>query len=487
MPAELWYKIMTVLSKLSGLAVCLLLFLSFASLSLCETLPTPYDEWQMENKDGVISQSSGVIRLSTNGGGEYPYSNYPSMFLYKEFAPTEDFTFSVEVNANTLESCTILLRRETPIIGVLDGVTFEFGYHHAEGVFLTARNYSGWTSNEIAQGDPHVWYTMRLTVTQSPYTITTAVYDENGSCLGLHSASDVDFKFEDIKYIGFGVWGYNPADYSFRNVQAPEGSQGIMNQTASSISISAVCSPKIGSTVDISGVLRESNSTPLSNKTVVLSYNFPGLNSWIPISSDLTDENGTYCVQWINSASGTFTLKAQWAGDSATKGISNTTSLSFLPYKNQQIFTFESNSTVSGLVFNNATSTLTFNVTGPSDTSGFVRAVIAKSMLSDGANLQTSIDGRQLNYTVSSTEDSWVYYFTYSHSTHQISMHLASEASEQSPVNMIILGAVIAVFTGILGAIVYSFSRKSNPTKHLMTQTINSLVSSYRFPAYLGY
>ena len=81
---------------------------------------------------------------------------------------------------------------------------------------------------------------------------------------------------------------------------------------------------------------------------------FWSIDSWIPISSGLTDEQGNYNIQWINSASGTFTLKTEWSGESPFIGVSNTTTLSFLPYQNKQVFLFESNSTVYDLAFNNA-------------------------------------------------------------------------------------------------------------------------------------
>jgi hypothetical protein len=134
---------------------------------------------------------------------------------------------------------------------------------------------------------------------------------------------------------------------------------------------------------------------------------------------------------------------------------------SFLPTQNQQTFIFESKSTVTALAFDNQTSTLTSNVTGPSNTTGYVRATIAKSLLANGENLQIYLDGKQLNYTVTSTGDSWVYYFNYSHSTHQISMHLVEGAAANQPiVNETILIAIIAVFGVILGVSVYSFNRR---------------------------
>jgi hypothetical protein len=126
-----------------------------------------------------------------------------------------------------------------------------------------------------------------------------------------------------------------------------------------SISISTESnSANAGSAVNVFGTLTDSDNKPLQNRTVVLSYTFSGAASWIPISSGLTDEQGNYIIQWINSASGTFTLKTEWDGDSTYIGTSNTTTLSFVPCQNQHIFLIESNSTVQALSFNNETSVL---------------------------------------------------------------------------------------------------------------------------------
>jgi hypothetical protein len=230
-----------------------------------------------------------------------------------------------------------------------------------------------------------------------------------------------------------------------------------------SISISAESMSTIaGSAVSVFGTLTDSDNKPLQNKTVVLSYTFSGAVYWIPISSALTNEQGNYIIQWINSASGTFSLKTEWSGESPFIGVSNTTTLSFLPYQNKQVFLFESNSTVYDLAFNNQTSTLSFNVTGPSGTTGYVIATISKALLANGENLQVYMDGNQLNYSVDSTLNSWVITFNYSHSTHQIKIYLESNVYSTQPTgNLVILIVVIALFCTFLGVVIrFGFDNK---------------------------
>jgi hypothetical protein len=438
---------------LFGLIGISLLFLTLIQASQCEVQSPISNGWQVEDQGGYYSDANNTLRLWSNGG-----IDCPSISLFKQIKPNTDFSFSVQVNAQSPESCGIFIKRNLPIAGNFAGFNFEYG-HYGEGSFLLARNStnytdsqdimavtSSWIASQVAYGDSKVWYTMQLNVSSTPFTITTSVLNENGSLIGSLSTSDIyNFTFEDINFIGLTVWGFSPADYLFRNIQDPF-------DNPADISIGSESSSTIaGSAVNVFGTLSDSKGIPLQNKTVVLSYTFQGADSWIPISSGFTDKLGKYNIQWINGASGTFTLKTEWKGDSIFNEASNTTSLSFLPIQNQQTFFFESNSTIYALAFNNETSTLSFNVTGPTGTTGYVKASIPKSLLTNGENLQVYLDGNQLNYSVSAFGDSWVFIFNYSHSTHQISLHLKTNSSPTQPGgNIIILIAIVALFGTVL-------------------------------------
>ncbi len=453
---------------LLGLLIMSLLILSLTQLSVSQT-PSSLAGWQVDNGGGFYSESNGIIRLWSNGGNDSIYNGGPYIGLYKQIKPTGDFSFSVQVNAQIMESCSINLRGSLPTAGKAEGVNFEFG-HYGQGVFLLARNtnYSfnqpffqnatAWTANQITSGDSNTWYTMQLNVTSTPFLVTASVFDENGVLMGSSSFSDIsNFTFQDINYVGLHVWGYSPSEYLFRDIQ-----DSFANSSSITISTDS-SSATAGSAVNVYGTLYDANGLPLQNRTVVLSYTFPGADAWIPVSSALTDEEGNYAIQWVNSASGTFTLKAEWSGDLAYLSASNTTTLSFLPYQTQQVFLVESNSTINGLAFNNETSTLSFNVTGPPGTTGYVKATISKSLLTNGENLQVLIDGKQLNYTVASEANSWVITFNYHHSTHQISIHLQAEAATAQPLgNTVIFIAVVAVLGVILAVGIRSFFSRKN-------------------------
>ena len=78
------------------------------------------------------------------------------------------------------------------------------------------------------------------------------------------------------------------------------------------------------------------------------------------------------------------------------------------------------------------------------------------------------LDGKQLNYSVTSTVDSWVVALNYSHSTHQISIHLETDVSSTLPVgNIVILIVIIALFGSILAVETkFWFGRKEKAAKN---------------------
>lgn len=254
-------------------------------------------------------------------------------------------------------------------------------------------------------------------------------------------------------YVYTSKWGHYSGTDCFDNFAIyPLVIDEDIESFSSSLSISTESlSTVTGSVVNIFGRLTNFDNIPLQNKNVVLSYKFEGIDYWIPISSAPTNEKGEYKIQWINSASGTFTLKTEWTGDITHPRISNTTTLSFVPNQNQQVFLIESNITITSITFINETSLLSFNVTGQSGTIGFVKANIAKSLLANEESLQVYLDGNKINYSVYSEIDSWVFMFTYSHSTHKINIHLSQNLClENYDIGILFiiifaLGAVLAI------------------------------------------
>jgi hypothetical protein len=268
---------------------------------------------------------------------------------------------------------------------------------------------------------------LKLKVQESPFAVTGEVYAENGALLGsLMVDSMNDFTFKDINhlYMSTGAGG----TFYIRNFSVGTPISKSTVQTQISI-FPEISSPVLGSPISIGGKLTDVNGNAITNEVVVLWYTFTGLSEWLPISSSFTNDFGEYSVQWVGTASGNFTLRAGWSGNSTHLGASSSTTLSILPYEKQMVFFVESNSTVTALAFDSVSSELKFSVTGSSGTTGFVRATVAKSLVANGAGLKVYLDGDQLKHEAISNADSWLLYFTYMHSTHQVSINLANSDS----------------------------------------------------------
>jgi hypothetical protein len=212
-----------------------------------------------------------------------------------------------------------------------------------------------------------------------------------------------------------------------------------------------------GFVVDIEGALLDAYGNSLENESVVLSYASPEGNYWYLIGVGTTDNLGRYNVQWILPASGTFTIKAEWTGNSTYSGASGNLTLSSLPFMNQYVFSVESNSTVSALTFNTASSELSFTVSGPSGTKGYVKVSIAKSLVENVSDLRVYLDGSKSEYSITSAGDSWLLIFNYAHGSHQVVVNLGVIVPEFS--SMALLLSLLATLLAFLLAKAMAKSR----------------------------
>ena len=205
-----------------------------------------------------------------------------------------------------------------------------------------------------------------------------------------------------------------------------------------------------GFAVNIDGTLKDINGSFLVNKPVVIYYTFPGVDSWSPISSGMTDANGRYSVQWIPSASGYFTIKAQWPGNTTHYSAYNTITLSSVPFQNQYVFSVESNSTISGLTVDSNSSELRFSVDGPSGTHGYARVVFAKNSVVNVADIKVYIDGEQTAHSIASSDDSCILTFNFTHSVHTIDVALGTVVPEFPSILAVAVLFAVTLFAVIL-------------------------------------
>ena len=253
---------------------------------------------------------------------------------------------------------------------------------------------------------------------------------------------------------------------AFTDSQTPEDytPSPVPSGIPTSISISTDApSSFVGYIVMVYGNLNDTFGLPVFNEPVFLYYTFPEYGSWIPITSDTTDESGGYNIDWIPPATGSFTLKAEWKGNTTHSGSSDIVSLSIMPYKNEQVFSVESNSTVTGLAFNSTSLKFNFSVSGPDDTKGYVKLLVAKSIVTDVTSIEVLLDGKKMNYSASSLGDSWLLIFTYTHSTHDVTISLGVQSEQQQDAFLTTLVAVAAGASATivsLGVLLYFKKRK---------------------------
>jgi len=199
------------------------------------------------------------------------------------------------------------------------------------------------------------------------------------------------------------------------------GQAVIVIAAGSKISISTVTSTVlIGLQISISGTLTDHREKAISGELVFLSYQVFGVESWNIITSVSSETNGHYSAVWIPTATGYFTLKAEWTGNATYFGVSNVTTLSVVPYNNKYVFAVESNSTISVLAFNSTANELSFIASGPPGTMGYARVFISKELVANISDLKVYVDENQVNYVTTSTDSSWILCFSYEHSTHDI-------------------------------------------------------------------
>ncbi len=193
-----------------------------------------------------------------------------------------------------------------------------------------------------------------------------------------------------------------------------------------------------------------------------------GGKSWNDLSSPITDNNGNFNAVWVPSVPCNCLLKAVWTGDFDCSGVSTTINFAATLFNGQSVFSATSNSTLSGLSFNSADRALSLSVTGPSGANGYVDLYIPKSLVSNVSNLDLYLDGSQQSYSADSQADSWLVYFTYSPSTHQVTVNLGSASSSTVQSQLAELDIIGVTITGItITAVVFVLRKRKIDKNHV--------------------
>ncbi|MHC1709611.1 MAG: leucine-rich repeat protein [Methanomassiliicoccales archaeon] len=203
----------------------------------------------------------------------------------------------------------------------------------------------------------------------------------------------------------------------------------------------------------------QSNNQPVADLEITLAYSVNNGNSWIDLPTVISSSDGSFNRSWIPTAEGVYLIRAAWLGNDQYPSAESTFSLAITISTANDIFTVQSNSVISNLLFNSETKQLSFTVSGESGTSGYTKIIISKELVADGNDIVITLDGASMNYELSSTETSWVLYFTYSHSSHIIVAELNSEQGllgGDEDTTLLVIGLVlIALVSIIIIAVVY--------------------------------
>ena len=184
-----------------------------------------------------------------------------------------------------------------------------------------------------------------------------------------------------------------------------------------------------GFRVEINGNLAL-NGAPLADKPILLSYSVTGGNSWESLTLVKTLSDGRFSALWQPDVTGNYLVKATFERSAAMNEASKAINLALTPDPNNNVFTLSSNSTITQFTFNPSTKELSFTAEGPSHTTGYVNIDIPKTLISDISTLKAYIDGREVVFTSQSQSDSWQISFSYSHSSHHITMTIADDAQQ---------------------------------------------------------
>ena len=223
------------------------------------------------------------------------------------------------------------------------------------------------------------------------------------------------------------------------------------------VSCESASSPYSGLNIEIKGKLTISGKG-IMNAPILLTYSINGGKSWQDLTMVNILSDGTYSATWMPQVTGIYMIKAVYEGGVDYLPASAAVNYSMTQDKKQNVFSVNSNSTVSSLAFNSTSRTLSFSVTGPSGTTGYADVSFSKTLVPNIEEIKVTVDLNQLEHTITATEDSWHVHFQYQHSTHNIKVDLGtnSQVTEEllgqwTYCGAVIVGLAILIITVFVG------------------------------------
>mgnify|MGYP000875337242 CR=1 FL=1 len=327
-----------------------------------------------------------------------------------------------------------------------DGVAF------TDNGTIVARDYveAEGTGTALQSYVPNQWYHIRFILDRPSKLISVYIDGElKGESI---RGSERGYIFDGIAVSG--RYTENPVCYD--NVQIFEGDATSADIETKEPTLTARCvsSASIADfAVEISGALTF-NGTAIADAPILLSYSVTGGKSWVDLALVQTRSDGSYCAHWRPSVTGYYSLKAVYEGDEEYASTSTRINFALEPCSEQNVLSVNTNSTLTGFVFDSNSSKLFFTVSGDNGTTGYVNVNIPKSLITDASKLAVYLDDARVEYILESQGESWILSFTYHHSVHQVTVSFyEDDASPGGFVGLYLAIAALAVAAG--GLVVY--------------------------------
>jgi hypothetical protein len=260
----------------------------------------------------------------------------------------------------------------------------------------------------------------------------------------------------------FVITGVSDSSYGLTVINDTVGTQTVLVLEQPTLTASCRSSTSyVGFKVEIYGNLT-CRGVGLSETPIFLSYSVTGGKSWEDLTLVYTGSDGYFLAVWMPSVTGNYLIRAVWDGNATYAGTSTVVNLAVVPFKEQNVFSVTSNSTVSTLVFNSTSRELSFTVTGPIGTTGYVDVYVSKTLIDNIAQVKVYLDGNEIDYSGTSINDSWLLHFTYQHSTHKVVVSLGSLAKPFIETPFGIATIVVGIIAVTMATVFLVLKRRKN-------------------------
>ena len=319
------------------------------------------------------------------------------------------------------------------------------------------------TYSSVAQSDPKNGFLMvgvnpNSTGGRMSTVLLEKIVNQTGNA---ETGTHTNLNGEEIYVTSLGcIATFFAKNQSSTGILNPTPMPSSQNETSLKFNCQGVASNQ-GIRVNIDGSLKV-NGMGLANAPILFSYSINNGASWTDLTSANTDNSGDFDLLWMPTVTGNYLVKAEWAGNETYQAVNTTVSFALSPQTEDAVFSVNSNSSLSALSFNSTKSQLSFGVSGPTGTTGYVEVYIPKMLLSTASALSVNLDGNTLPFTCQSIDNAWLISITYHHSTHQITMSLNVPPSNFLSGNELVEGVIIGVAIAVAAiAIVFVVVRKA--------------------------